>query len=106
MLTAQQYILGKIAEEAAEIAQRALKAQQFGIDQIEPGQELDNGERLENEFLDLAFWVDIAQRNMVMAPMSKDDFTAHRRTKIPTALQMLLLSLSLGQLVQSDSIEL
>lgn len=106
MMTAQQYILGKIAEEANEIAQRALKAQQFGIEQTEPGKEQDNGERLETEILDLMFWTDIAIRNNVLAPMDKEDFTGHRQTKLPVAFEMLLLSLSLGQLVPSDSIEL
>lgn len=32
----EQYLLGKIAEEAAEVAQIALKAQQFGFDSFHP----------------------------------------------------------------------
>jgi phosphoribosyl-ATP pyrophosphohydrolase len=106
MLTAQQYILTKIAEEANEVAQRALGAQQFGIEQTEPGKEQDNGERLESELLDLMFWIDIAIRNCVLAPMDKEAFTGHRRTKLPEAFKMLVLSLELGQLVPSDSIKL
>lgn len=34
MMTNVQYLLSKLAEEAAEIAQIALKAQQFGLDEI------------------------------------------------------------------------
>ena len=106
MMTAQQYILCKLAEEANEVAQRALKAQQFGIEQTEPGKSQDNGERLESELLDLMFWMDIAIRNNVLAPMDTEDFHGHRRTKLPEAFKMLLLALSEGQLVPSDSIEL
>lgn len=48
-----QYHLCKIAEECAEVAQRALKAQQFGLGEIQPGQNLDNLDRLMDEFHDL-----------------------------------------------------
>ena len=36
MLTREQYLLGKIAEEASEVAKAALKAQQFGFDSAHP----------------------------------------------------------------------
>lgn len=52
-MNADQYHLGKIAEEAVEVAQRALKAQQFGLGEVQPGQDLDNLERLVDEFHDL-----------------------------------------------------
>ncbi len=48
-----QYLLTKLAEEASEIAQIALKAQQFGLDEKLPGQELTNCDRIEMEFNDL-----------------------------------------------------
>lgn len=48
-----QYHLCKIAEECTEVAQRALKAQQFGLGEVQPGQDFDNLERLMDEFHDL-----------------------------------------------------
>lgn len=48
-----QYHLCKIAEECTEVAQRALKAQQFGLGEVQPGQNKDNLERLFDEFHDL-----------------------------------------------------
>tara|TARA_R110000850_G_scaffold6589_4_gene25435 strand:- start:586 stop:876 length:291 start_codon:yes stop_codon:yes gene_type:complete len=36
MMTTEQYILGKLAEEAAEVAQIAIKSQQFGLDMVFP----------------------------------------------------------------------
>lgn len=53
-MTRIQLLLGKIAEECNEVAQRALKAQQFGLDEVQDGQSLNNGDRLRGELCDLA----------------------------------------------------
>lgn len=52
-MNGDQYHLCKIAEECNEVAQRALKAQQFGLGEIQPGQDQSNFERLLDEFHDL-----------------------------------------------------
>ncbi len=52
-MTREQYILNCLAEECAEVAQRASKAIRFGMDEIQPGQEHDNKTRLEAELGDL-----------------------------------------------------
>ena len=52
-MTPDQYHLCKIAEECTEVAQRALKAQQFGLGEKQEGQSLNNLERLVYEFHDL-----------------------------------------------------
>jgi hypothetical protein len=46
MMTLQQYYLVKLAEEAAEVAQIALKAAHFGLSEVQPGTILSNGERI------------------------------------------------------------
>lgn len=51
MMNQEQYLLVKIAEEAAEIAQIALKSAQFGLD--ETYQDIDNKGRLYKELDDL-----------------------------------------------------
>lgn len=51
--TKEQYLLGKIAKECAEVAQRANKISNFGIHEIEPNHEKDNLERLFIEYIDL-----------------------------------------------------
>lgn len=48
------HLLWVLAEECAEVAQRASKAARFGIDEIQPGQEFTNEERLWQEMNDLA----------------------------------------------------
>lgn len=49
----QQYLLGKLAEEASEIAQIALKAQQFGLDSVCPYNGETNKALLNKEYNDL-----------------------------------------------------
>lgn len=52
-MTREQVLLTQLAEECAEVAQRAAKAVRFGINEIQIGQDKDNRERLEDEFADL-----------------------------------------------------
>lgn len=49
----QEHLLTIVAEECCEIAQRATKALRFGIDEVQPGQNLPNAERIMVEFDDL-----------------------------------------------------
>lgn len=51
-MTHVQFYLTKLSEEAAEVAQIALKTQQFGPDEVMPGQPLNNYERIHKEIDD------------------------------------------------------
>lgn len=53
MLNLEQYLLAKLAEEASEIAQMALKSSYFGLDEVRQGQDLSNRQRLNSEIDDL-----------------------------------------------------
>ena len=60
--TNTQYLLGKLAEEAAELAQIAIKAQQFGLGETFCGQGDDfpaNAKRIEAEFNDVLGIIDM-----------------------------------------------
>lgn len=52
-MTTEQYLLTKVMEECAEIIERASKAQRFGLEQVQSGQDQTNCQRLIEEFLDL-----------------------------------------------------
>jgi len=52
-MTETEHILTILAEECAEVAQRASKAIRFGLHEIQPGQSDDNLRRLEREFSEL-----------------------------------------------------
>ena len=55
MMTNEQYLLGKLAEEAGELAQIAIKAQQFGIEEVFVIKDIriSNRERIKAEFNDV-----------------------------------------------------
>ena len=56
-----QYYLTKLAEESSEVAQIALKTQQFGPCEVMPGQPLNNFERCHLELDDL--WAMVEELN-------------------------------------------
>ena len=53
MLTRTEYLLTKLAEECAEVAHCCSKAIIFGLEETQEGQDLNNAERLKNEYADL-----------------------------------------------------
>ena len=57
-----QLLLGKLAEEGAEVAQIAMKTQQFGLDEICPDQPFTNAERTHQELNDLFAIVDMLNK--------------------------------------------
>lgn len=63
MLTKLQHLLTKLAEEGAEVAQIALKTQQFGPDEVMPGQPLTNFQRCHLELDDIAAVVELLNAN-------------------------------------------
>ena len=52
-MTRTEHLLTIAGEECAEVAQRTSKAARFGLKEIQPGQPLDNAERIVQEFTDL-----------------------------------------------------
>jgi NTP pyrophosphatase (non-canonical NTP hydrolase) len=52
-MTRTEHLLTILAEECAEVAQRASKAARFGMSEVQPGQELSNASRLAYEMTDL-----------------------------------------------------
>lgn len=48
-----EYLLTCLAEECSEVAQRCSKAIRFGLDEVQPGQDHSNAERLAQELDDL-----------------------------------------------------
>lgn len=55
----EQFLLICLIEECAEVAQRATKALRFGTKEVQPGQYLDNFQRLSDELNDLLTVMDL-----------------------------------------------
>ena len=52
-MTRDEHLYTVAAEECAELAQRFSKANRFGCEEVQPGQELSNRQRILYEFADL-----------------------------------------------------
>ena|SRR5579863_73715 len=57
----EQFLLLKLSEECAEVAQRCSKQIQFGKYEVQSGQNLTNAERLKNEIVDFMSIVTLLQ---------------------------------------------
>jgi NTP pyrophosphatase (non-canonical NTP hydrolase) len=53
MLNKSTYLLICLIEECAEVIQRACKAIRFGLDEVQPGQHLNNHDRISEELSDV-----------------------------------------------------
>jgi len=85
MQTNTQYLLGKLAEEASELAQIAIKAQQFGLHEVfgEQGDNpLSNVQRIENEFNDVIGIVDMLNREARVGIDEDPDKILAKRHKV------------------------
>lgn len=58
----QEWLLTQFISELAEVQHRATKLQQFGRDEVQPGQELTNKQRLEGEWADLIAVAELLNR--------------------------------------------
>lgn len=73
-MTRTDHLLWILAEECAEVAQRASKAARFGLDEIQPGQTKTNSGRIKEEFIDLfAVWGMLCREGVVVPIGPNDD---------------------------------
>ncbi len=94
MMDRLQLLLGKLAEEASEISKIALKAQQFGLDEVQPGKIVTNAQRAHQEIHEL----------MAIIKMLNDEFdfgykpnVKRMRAKITKVNLFANYSVQLGQ---------
>ena len=52
-MTREEHLLTILAEECVEVAQRATKILRFGMDEVQPGQSLNNADRMLMEYWDV-----------------------------------------------------
>ena len=64
-MTQEQNLLTILAEECAEVAQRASKAIRFTPEEVQPGQDLTNAERIVYEFNDLYAVMELLFENCI-----------------------------------------
>lgn len=84
-----EHLLTILGEEGVEVAQRCSKALRFGLDEIQPGQDLSNAERIRGEFIDLLTVMTMLVKEGVIAAVGDDDLPAMetKRQKVEKFLQ-------------------
>lgn len=96
----EQFFLTKIAEECTEIAKVALKAQQFGLDNVKEGQLLTNRERLIEELNDLFVILSMMDANdLLVLSYYTDNEVEQKQNKV---IKYLNKSIELG-LIDADN---
>ncbi len=95
-----EMLLAQLAEECAEVAQRAVKILRFGKDEIQPGETMKNSERLTNEYLDLATIYGMLAKEGVLRPLDKVEDEKYAEEKILKVEKYLKYSAELGILVE------
>ena len=78
----EQYLLTKLAEEASEISQIALKAQQFGMSEVMAGQPLTNAERIYAELNDLVAILEMLDCNSPFRFVPSSEAIAQKKSKV------------------------
>lgn len=82
-MTRTEYLLTKLAEECCEVAQRATKAQCFGISEIQPTQGYTNAERIMDELVDVRVIVLMLQEDGILPQADCSEETlARKRAKV------------------------
>lgn len=93
----QEHLLTILAEECAEVAQRASKALRFGLGEVQPGQDLTNAERVVGELTDLLSVVFMLEDEGLLVLKDRQGADAAKRAKVEKFLQ---LSEQLGTLTK------
>lgn len=94
MMSENQYLLCKIAEECAEVAQRAMKSQQFGLEEVQKGQDFTNAQRLVQEMKDLIITFDMLA---VVNGFTFEPSEAEYQERNDKMVKFLKLAQSLGE---------
>jgi hypothetical protein len=108
-MTKEQFLLNKLAEECAEVAQRAIKSVQFGSQQVWkqgevaggrvdiPNEGLNNAQRLTSELIDLSIIAGLLERlGAISAPPTRLEFEEMEKMKITKLNKYLAFSRELG----------
>lgn len=91
-----EWLLSKVAEEANEVAQVALKAQKYGLEGVKPGSDKSNLDFLQEEYLDLITAIHMLENHLGMVI---DNHTWKQRLdKRQRVINMMEISRKIGKL--------
>ena len=80
-------LLTILAEECCEVGQRVSKALRFGIDEIQPGQDLTNAERIMQEVGDIQAVLTLCEDEGIVNRDTVESFASKKMPKLEAYLQ-------------------
>lgn len=97
-MTTQEHLLTIVAEECNEVAHRASKAIRFTLSEIQPGQELNNADRIMEEFYDLMASIEECQKRNYLPIWNQEKIAIHISLKQQKIAKFLEYSKQVGSL--------
>ncbi len=97
-MTRKEMLLMQLAEECAEVAQRASKIARFGANEIQEGHDLVNAERLTREYIDVLTVYSALVKEGVLRPLNRQEDEKYAEDKMSKIEKYLEYSKSLGTL--------
>jgi ElaB/YqjD/DUF883 family membrane-anchored ribosome-binding protein len=101
MRTLEEMLLTQVKEEASEVIQRICKADRFGLEETQPGKDMNNKQRIQDEIYDLL---------SVLALLTSFGYESHipideLRNRQEKQLHMLHYSISMERMENSPDFE-
>lgn len=96
--TVNDYLLTQAASECCEVAHRITKAQHFGIDEVQPGQELNNAERIMDEYVQLTATMELLYQQGLLPLTSEAEWARRSVIKKERIYMSMHYAQSLGLL--------
>lgn len=86
-MTRKEMLLTILAEECAETAQRVSKALRFTLEEIQPGQDFTNAERIVYEFNDICAMMEILSEGNILSGLYDSSAIWAKKEKIKKYLE-------------------
>ncbi len=86
-MTREEHLLARVAEECGEVAQRAMKAQEFGLQESQKGDYESNEQRLIKEFNDLYAVMQILHEDGYIGEILIKGHVEYKRERIEKYLE-------------------
>lgn len=77
-----EYLLTQLSSECMEVAHRVTKALQFGLFEVQPGQEFNNEQRLIQEYTDLLGTMDLLSEAGILVSEIKAENIIAKKKKV------------------------
>lgn len=82
MKTEKDHLLSTLAEECAEVIQRITKAQRWGLQEVQPGQELNNEQRIGYEVNDIYAVIDLLYERQGVVLLRDNEQVIAKKAKV------------------------